>query len=98
MGEEECAVCIGAPALPPQPAAPTDLPRLCHCALLLLLPADAGPLYNPKEAYDAYRSLFKGQILMGVEVPPEAWVRMDCWWSQAGWSAVSHPWVVAFGS
>ena len=35
---------------------------------------DAGPLYNPKEAYDAYRSLFKGQILMGVEVPPEAWV------------------------
>lgn len=34
---------------------------------------DAGPLYNPNEAYDAHRSLFKGQILMGVEVPPEAW-------------------------
>lgn len=35
---------------------------------------DASNAYNPKEALDAYRSLFKGQILMGVEVPPEAWV------------------------
>jgi len=39
----------------------------------LLLPADAGTSFSPKEAYDAHRSLFKGQILMGVEVPPEAW-------------------------
>lgn len=46
-------------ALPPSPARP-------RCT-------DAGPLYNPNEAYDAHRSLFKGQILMGVEVPPEAW-------------------------
>jgi chitinase len=34
---------------------------------------DAGPSYDTKEAYDAYRSLYKGQLLMGVEVPPESW-------------------------
>eukprot|EP00887_Chlorella_sp_A99_P003179 scaffold9.g3179.t1 len=35
---------------------------------------DASNLYNVTEGYDAYRSLFPtGQILMGIEVPPEAW-------------------------
>lgn len=34
---------------------------------------DAGPTYDPKEALDAYRALYSGRILMGVQVPPEAW-------------------------
>ena len=29
--------------------------------------------YNPTEAYDAYRSIFKGKINLGIEPPPEAW-------------------------
>ena len=34
---------------------------------------DASPVYNPLEAFDAYRSYFKGPIMLGAEVPPEAW-------------------------
>jgi chitinase len=34
---------------------------------------DAGPTYNPVEALEAYQHYFCGQVLMGVEVPPEAW-------------------------
>lgn len=34
---------------------------------------DAGPTYSPKQALDAYRSLYSGRILLGVQVPPEAW-------------------------
>lgn len=36
---------------------------------------DAGNSYSPKEALDAHRALFPppGQILLGVQVPPEAW-------------------------
>ena len=34
---------------------------------------DASDAYSTTEAYDAFRSLFAGTILMGVEVPPEAW-------------------------
>ena len=34
---------------------------------------DASNAYNVTEAYNAYRSLFSGKILMGIEVPPEAW-------------------------
>ncbi|KAL4447578.1 hypothetical protein ABPG75_004797 [Micractinium tetrahymenae] len=41
--------------------------------ILNVMSYDASNAFNAKEAYDAYRSLFKGQILMGVEVPPEAW-------------------------
>ncbi|PSC67018.1 chitinase [Micractinium conductrix] len=40
--------------------------------ILNVMSYDAGPTYKPKEALDAYRSLFKGRILMGVEVPPES--------------------------
>ncbi len=34
---------------------------------------DASPAYNPQEALAAYQNYFKGKIVMGVEVPPEAW-------------------------
>lgn len=40
-----------------------DLPRPTH----------PPPTHPCKQALDAHRSLFAGQILMGVEVPPEAW-------------------------
>lgn len=35
---------------------------------------DASNAYDTKEAYDAYRSLYKGQLLMGVEVGRDACV------------------------
>lgn len=35
--------------------------------------ADAGPTFRPTQAFNAYRSLYSGRILLGVEVPPEAW-------------------------
>lgn len=34
---------------------------------------DASNAYNPIEAYQAYRSYFSGPLLIGFEVPPEAW-------------------------
>jgi chitinase len=34
---------------------------------------DAGPMYSPAEALAAYQNYFCGPVLMGVEVPPEAW-------------------------
>ncbi len=34
---------------------------------------DASNSYNPIEAYQAYRSYFSGPLLIGFEVPPEAW-------------------------
>lgn len=34
---------------------------------------DASPEYDPKVALAAYQNYFKGKIVMGVEVPPEAW-------------------------
>ncbi|WP_218110018.1 glycoside hydrolase family 18 protein [Oligoflexus tunisiensis] len=36
-------------------------------------PAGAPTGYDPKMAFDAYRELYKGPLMMGVEVPPEAW-------------------------
>ena len=33
---------------------------------------DAGDDYNPCVAYDAYRSVYSGPIVMGIEVPPDA--------------------------
>ena len=45
--------------------------------LLNVMSYDAGGFsttgYDPKQALDAYRSYFKGEILMGVEVANEAW-------------------------
>ena len=34
---------------------------------------DAGTTYNPQEALAAYQNYFSGTVVMGVEVPPEAW-------------------------
>ena len=38
-----------------------------------LMSYDASNVYNPIIAFNAYRSYFKGPILIGAEVPPEAW-------------------------
>jgi chitinase len=36
-------------------------------------PAGTPTGFDPKMAFDAYRELYKGPLMMGVEVPPEAW-------------------------
>lgn len=41
--------------------------------LLNIMSYDASNAYNPKEALDAYRNYFKGDIVLGVEVANEAW-------------------------
>jgi len=41
--------------------------------MLNVMSYDAGPTYNPRQALDAYKNYFKGDIVMGVETPPEAW-------------------------
>ena len=41
--------------------------------LLNIMSYDASNAYNPKEALDAYRYYFKGDIVLGVEVANEAW-------------------------
>lgn len=56
-------------------------PSQAACALQLdlvnVMSYDAGEVsttgYDPQVAYDAYRSLFTGDIAMGVEVANEAW-------------------------
>ncbi|MBW4584834.1 glycosyl hydrolase family 18 protein [Aetokthonos hydrillicola Thurmond2011] len=40
---------------------------------LLVMSYDAGITYNPQEALAAYQNYFKGKVVMGVQVPPEAW-------------------------
>jgi len=44
-----------------------DLDFIC------LMSYDASPVYDPVTAFRAYRSYFNGPILIGAEVPPEAW-------------------------
>ena len=34
---------------------------------------DASNVYIPTKAYEAYRSYYKGPILLGAEIPPESW-------------------------
>lgn len=34
---------------------------------------DASPAYDPIVAFSAYRSYYKGPLMLGCEVPPEAW-------------------------
>jgi pyruvate/2-oxoglutarate dehydrogenase complex dihydrolipoamide acyltransferase (E2) component len=34
---------------------------------------DASPVYDPVTAFKSYRSYYNGPILIGAEVPPEAW-------------------------
>jgi chitinase len=41
--------------------------------LLNIMSYDASNAYNPKEALDAYRNYFKGDVVLGVEVANEAW-------------------------
>ncbi len=41
--------------------------------LVNVMSYDAGPTYDPAQALAAYQSYFKGAVVMGVEVPPEAW-------------------------
>jgi chitinase len=36
-------------------------------------PAGSATGYDAKMAFDAYRELYKGPLMLGVEVPPEAW-------------------------
>ncbi|MDQ3233663.1 MAG: glycosyl hydrolase family 18 protein, partial [Pseudobdellovibrionaceae bacterium] len=36
-------------------------------------PAGSPTGYDAKKAFDAYRDLYKGPLMLGVEVPPEAW-------------------------
>ncbi|MDF5710644.1 MAG: glycoside hydrolase family 18 protein [Nostoc sp. S4] len=40
---------------------------------LHIMSYDAGTTYNPEQALAAYQNYFKGKVVMGVEVPPEAW-------------------------
>ena len=40
---------------------------------LNIMAYDAGVLFNPKEAYSAYTSLFSGPIQLGMQVAREAW-------------------------
>ena len=40
---------------------------------LNLMSYDASNAYNPIEAFKAYKTYFNGPILIGTEVPPEAW-------------------------
>lgn len=39
----------------------------------LCMSYDASNAYSPQQAYDAYRAIYKGKIMMGIEVAPEAW-------------------------
>ncbi|WP_141732337.1 glycosyl hydrolase family 18 protein [Oligoflexus tunisiensis] len=36
-------------------------------------PAGTPTGYDPKKAFQAYRELYKGPLMLGVEIPPEAW-------------------------
>lgn len=48
-------------------------PEAGHIDQLNVMSYDASPEYDPKVALAAYQNYFKGNIVMGVEVPPEAW-------------------------
>ena len=40
---------------------------------LNLMTYDAGNTYDPLQAYDAHKAIFKGPLLIGAQTPPEAW-------------------------
>ena len=50
-----------------------DAGRMARLDGVSIMAYDAGPTYRPLEAYAAYRSYFRGAILMGFTPPPEAW-------------------------
>lgn len=41
--------------------------------VVFIMSYDASPVYNEKEAFQAYKYLYKGELLIGGEIPPEAW-------------------------
>ena len=48
-------------------------PEAGHIDQLNVMSYDAGPEYDPIIALAAYQNYFQGNIVMGVEVPPEGW-------------------------
>ncbi|MEH2433027.1 MAG: glycoside hydrolase family 18 protein [Nostoc sp.] len=48
-------------------------PEAGYIDQLNVMSYDASPEYDPKVALTAYQNYFKGNIVMGVEVPPEGW-------------------------
>lgn len=40
---------------------------------ICIMSYDASPTYNPITAFDSYRKYFNGPLLLGCEIPPEAW-------------------------
>jgi len=40
---------------------------------IFIMSYDASNVYSPTDAFNAYRSIYKGKLLIGLEVPPEAW-------------------------
>ena len=68
---------IPLPLTCPLPLTPTPTPTSPQVGskldILNVMSYDASNAFSTTEAYDAYRSLFSGTILMGVEVPQEAW-------------------------
>jgi hypothetical protein len=40
---------------------------------ICIMSYDAGPTYNALEAFDAFSSIYSGPLLIGEEIPPEAW-------------------------
>jgi chitinase len=40
---------------------------------LHIMSFNGGSTYNPQEALAAYQNYFKGQVVIGVKVPPEDW-------------------------
>ena len=42
---------------------------------IFVMSYDASPAYSPIDGFRAYKSLFKKNVLIGLEVPPEAWGR-----------------------
>lgn len=45
--------------------------------LVNIMAYDAGPSYNPQEAWDAYKKVFKGALMMGFETGTQGWVIFD---------------------
>lgn len=48
-------------------------PEASYIKQLNVMSYDASPEYDPKSALAAYQNYFKGKIVMGIEVPLEAW-------------------------
>ncbi|KAL0478830.1 hypothetical protein AKO1_008255 [Acrasis kona] len=40
---------------------------------IYIMSYDADLVYNITQGYDAYRQLYKGELCIGIEIPPESW-------------------------